>query len=144
MLNDYVVDDLAARLAGEQGVTISDDCGFKIFVFSDRLALRVKKVDRCKKHSNVRTKQQHSIDLQQLELPGIRRPTFVTLGYHLDPLWDKAFWVHAICRQNGEIQWALPVTNDPLQAVLFTERMAGAGKQRKARVRVKGAGKAEA
>jgi hypothetical protein len=143
ILNDCVAGDLEQQLLGHAAVRINEDFGFKVFVFDGRAALRVKKVDEHDQPKNAETDQQTSLEAQQLELPGFPRAKWVTLGYHLDLLWEKALWVHLICRENGERRWVLPVTSDPIQARLFPDRP-DQQTTPKARVRSKLRGKDEA
>lgn len=137
ILNDYVAADLEHRIREEElDIQVNEDCGFKLFVFGERAALRIKKVDRQSNSKNIQTEQQRRMELQ-LELPGVIKATYVTLGYHLDVLWDKVLWVKIICRCNGRQRWILPVSVDPLQAMLFKEGPASRANERKARVRVR-------
>lgn len=137
ILNDYVGADLERRIKEEElDAQVNYDCGFRMFVFGERAALRVKKVDSHSNSKNIQTKQQQRLELQ-LELPGVVKATYVTLGYHLDALWDKVLWVKVICRSNGRQRWILPVTVDPLQAMLFKEERTSPANERKPRVRVR-------
>ena len=102
--------DLELRISHEGlDIKVNDDCGFRLFVVDDAAALRVKKVDRQSKPSNIRTEQQSKVELQ-LELPGVTKATIVTLGYHLNELWNKVLWVKLICRLDGRLLWTIPVS----------------------------------
>ncbi len=137
MLNDYIGADLELRISQEElDINVNDDCGFRLFMVDDVAALRVKKVDCQSKPKNIQTEQQSKLELQ-LELPGVTKATIITLGYHLNELWDKVLCVKLICRLDGRFHWIIPVSTDPLQAMLFKDQRALDQRQRKARVRVR-------
>lgn len=83
-----VVYDYMAEIADERLATLPDVRGVKVrglklYVCDDTLALRLKKLDRELRPSNIPTRQQRRIE-RQLNIRGLPPITFLTCGYMLD------------------------------------------------------------
>lgn len=76
-----------------------------LLFFGDDIVLRFKKL-RNRKPSNVRTKQQLLLDLQQ-SLPTILPSTNIVAGYELDPLQQAVESTLVVARLDGAEKWSI-------------------------------------
>ncbi len=111
VLNDLVVDEAIKRFDGEKGVRINEDRGFKAFIFDERAAVRIKKVDKHYRYSNYPTAQQLDI-LYQKEINGFESATYVILGYSLSDDWRDVDEVSLCCWYGQSRRWEIPVAGE--------------------------------
>ncbi|MFH1924335.1 MAG: hypothetical protein ABIP48_31170 [Planctomycetota bacterium] len=110
-LNDAIVYDATARFSDEQGVVINEDHGFTAFVFDERAAVRIKKVNQQHRYRNYPTDQQVNL-LYQKRLEGMEAATHVILGYRLDDIWRDIRETSLSCWYANSRRWEIPVGGD--------------------------------
>lgn len=113
-----------------------------LLFFGDDIVLRFKKL-RKRKPSNVKTKQQLLLDLQQ-PLPTILPNTNIIAGYELDPLQQAVESTLVVARLDGEEKWSIDLNLEEGAAEGKIEMMSPQPQEprRPSRVRAK-AGKAK-
>lgn len=116
LLNDYITHDAIANYHDAQypeaALSLNEDCDGCMFLVDQVFSLRIKKLDTNYKPRNYPTNRQVDIKWQQLELPGVPMPTYVTLGYRLDPSWTSIRDVKIICDFGVYNHWTIPVCGE--------------------------------
>jgi hypothetical protein len=89
-----------------------------LIILSNKIALRIKKLDRNKKSRNNNTRQTRSFLWQNLELDLLDEvPTYCDLGYQLDSTGTQIKLISIVCRLGKAVAWEYKITSDKQETI---------------------------
>ena len=129
-LTDYFYSKM--EQSSQHGVSFErrSNKGQHYIVFSDRVAVRVKQVDRQYLSKNLPTSHSRLWN-QQLAAPGMEPLPKLELGYHLDPLMNSYIGLHLLQRIGNSVDWRIQIYGIPTDTFEIQEpRLDGLGETR--------------
>jgi len=118
VIHDCMVEFAKARLAGAEGVTWTEDCGFLLLEFEGGVRVRFKKLGDDRKPRNVPTGQQTAIMEQLWLFPDMANDaTLLVAGYQLDPSGTAIADILITCQCGSRVEWWFPIP-DPGEAMV--------------------------
>jgi len=108
---DYVIDQLRTAFAADRRFRFIDTRDTTYIAYEQSFLIKVKKLDRCLRTSNVPTGTSEKFN-HQLPLGFDGEWTHLYLGYIPDDLNMKVEQVHLTCPNGSRVAWSIPILGD--------------------------------